>query len=42
MRRLRAGELESPLMPLEESLAIARTADELRRSWGVRYPVDGD
>jgi predicted dehydrogenase len=42
MRRLRAGELESPLMPLEESLALARTTDDLRRSWGLRYPGEGD
>lgn len=38
MRRLRAGDLESPLMALDESLAIARTTDTLRRSWGVRFP----
>jgi predicted dehydrogenase len=42
MRRLRAGELESPLMPLEESLAIARTTDHLRKSWGLRYPSEAD
>ncbi len=42
MRRLRSGELESPLMPLEESLAIARTTDLLRRSWGLRYPGESD
>ena len=38
MHRLGAGELESPLMPLEESLAIALTTDVLRRSWDLRYP----
>jgi hypothetical protein len=38
MRCLRAGHLESPLMPLDESLAISRTMDDLRRSWGVRFP----
>jgi predicted dehydrogenase len=41
MNGLRAGELESPHMPLEESLAIARTTDLLRRSWGLAYPGEG-
>ena len=36
MRCLRAALLESPLMPLDESLAILKTTDELRRSWGLR------
>ena len=38
MRCLRVGELESPLMPLSETLAILKTTDMLRGSWGVRYP----
>jgi hypothetical protein len=25
-------------MPLDESLAIMRTMDELRTEWGLRYP----
>ena len=33
MRCLRAGELESPLMPLDESVAILESVDALRRSW---------
>lgn len=33
MRRLHAGELESPLMPLDESVAILECTDTLRRSW---------
>lgn len=37
-RCLRAGLLESDLLPLDESLAIMRTLDTLRRQWGVRYP----
>jgi predicted dehydrogenase len=33
MRRIRAGELESPLMPLDESVAILERTDALRRAW---------
>ena len=40
MRCLRAGALESPLMPLDESLSIMRTLDSLRASWGLRYPSE--
>ena len=40
IRCLRAGLLESPVMPLDESVAIAETLDELRRQWGVRFPGD--
>jgi predicted dehydrogenase len=38
MRCLREGRLESEIMPLDESLAIMRTLDELRRDWGMKYP----
>ncbi|MGW3207917.1 Gfo/Idh/MocA family protein [Streptomyces sp. NPDC001135] len=38
MRALRAGEKESPLVPLEGSLAVMRTLDALRERIGVRYP----
>jgi predicted dehydrogenase len=40
MRCLRKGELESPVMPLEESLSIMRTLDEIRAQWGLHYPVE--
>jgi predicted dehydrogenase len=40
MRCLRAGELESRLMPLDETLAIMRTLDAIRAQWGLRYPMD--
>jgi predicted dehydrogenase len=33
-----SGKKESPLYPLNESLAITRLIDSLRREWGVRYP----
>lgn len=36
--RVRAGDLESPVIPHEESLAILRTMDTLRGEWGVHYP----
>lgn len=41
-RCLRAGELESPVVPLDETVAILETLDEVRRQIGVRYPADAD
>jgi predicted dehydrogenase len=38
MRCIRSGTLESGVMPLQETLGIARTMDELRRQWGLVYP----
>ncbi|MEU9289004.1 Gfo/Idh/MocA family oxidoreductase [Streptomyces sp. NPDC048275] len=38
MRALRAGETESPLVPLNGSLAVMRTLDAIRDRIGVRYP----
>ncbi|MGW0029750.1 Gfo/Idh/MocA family protein [Streptomyces sp. NPDC003314] len=38
MRCLRAGERESPLVPLDGSLAVMRTLDAVRDRVGVRYP----
>ncbi|MCC5475903.1 Gfo/Idh/MocA family oxidoreductase [Streptomyces sp. JA03] len=40
MRALRAGEKESPLVPLEGSLAVMRTLDAVRERIGVHYPGD--
>jgi dihydrodiol dehydrogenase / D-xylose 1-dehydrogenase (NADP) len=40
MDLIRGGETESPVMPWDESLAIMRTMDELRRQWGLRYPQE--
>jgi predicted dehydrogenase len=37
MRCLRAGETESPLVPLDGSLAVMRTLDRLRERIGVTY-----
>ncbi|MFF4626423.1 MULTISPECIES: Gfo/Idh/MocA family protein [Streptomyces] len=41
MRALRAGETESPLVPLEGTLAVMRTLDAIRDRVGVRYPGEG-
>lgn len=38
MRCLRAGLLESPLVPLDGTLAVMRTLDAVRDRIGVRYP----
>jgi predicted dehydrogenase len=38
---LAAGRLESTVVPLAESLALARTCDAVRAQLGVRYPADG-
>ncbi len=37
---LRAGELESDIMPLDDTLAIAETMDRARELWGLRYPME--
>lgn len=39
-RCLRAGKLESDHMPLDETLAIMRTLDQIRAEWGLKYPMD--
>jgi predicted dehydrogenase len=38
MNCLRAGLLESPTMPLDETLTIVRTLDAIRAPWGLVYP----
>ncbi|MFF4013890.1 Gfo/Idh/MocA family protein [Streptomyces sp. NPDC001843] len=42
MRALRAGETESPLVPLDGTLAVMRTLDAIRERIGVRYPGELD
>ncbi|MGC9357150.1 MAG: Gfo/Idh/MocA family protein, partial [Anaerolineae bacterium] len=39
-RCLRAGKTESDIMPLDESLAIMRTMDEIRAQWDLTYPME--
>jgi predicted dehydrogenase len=38
MRCLRTGEIESRLMPLDETVAVIETLDRVRADWGLRYP----
>lgn len=38
IRCLEAGLLESPIMPLDESLTIMGTLDDLRAQWGMAFP----
>ena len=40
VRCLRAGEVESPLVPHAETLAVMRLMDRIRGDLGVRYDVD--
>ncbi len=40
MRCLRAGRLESDVMPWSETLMIMETLDRLRAAWGLRYPTE--
>jgi predicted dehydrogenase len=40
MACLRQGKLESAAMPLDESLAIMHTLDQLRRQIGLHYPME--
>ena len=42
MRCLEEGKKESPIMPLDESLAIIKTCDRIRKSCNLRYPCDED
>ncbi|MEM7737826.1 MAG: Gfo/Idh/MocA family oxidoreductase, partial [Deinococcota bacterium] len=39
-RCVREGLLESPTMPLAETIAIMEVMDTLRESWGLRYPQE--
>jgi predicted dehydrogenase len=40
MACLRAGKLESEVMPLDETLSIMRAMDQLRAQWGLKYPME--
>ena len=37
---IRAGMTESPIYPLDETLAIMETLDRIRADWGLRYPME--
>ncbi len=40
MACLRAGRLESAIMPLDETLSIMQTLDAVRAQWGLKYPME--
>ena len=40
MNCLNEGKLESDIMPLDETLDIMKTMDELRAQWGLKYPEE--
>jgi predicted dehydrogenase len=40
MNCLREGKLESDVMPLDETLSIMQTLDQVRGQWGLRYPME--
>lgn len=40
MKCLREGKLESELMPLDETVSIVKTMEELRRQWGIKFPME--
>jgi hypothetical protein len=40
MSCLRVGELESEVMPLDETLSIMKTMDTIRAQWGLEYPME--
>ena len=39
-RCMRAGKLESDIMPLNETLTIMKTLDTVRNRIGVKYPME--
>jgi dihydrodiol dehydrogenase / D-xylose 1-dehydrogenase (NADP) len=42
MRCMKAGLMESPYMPLDESIHIMETMDQIRKPWGLIYANDLD
>jgi dihydrodiol dehydrogenase / D-xylose 1-dehydrogenase (NADP) len=40
MQCLKKGRTESPIMRLDESLAIMQTLDRIRELWGFKYPME--
>jgi predicted dehydrogenase len=40
MNCLRQNRLESEIMTMDESLAIMKTMDSLRKQWGLKYPFE--
>jgi len=42
MRRLEAGETESGIRPLDETISVMKTMDDIRAAWGFEYPGEED
>jgi predicted dehydrogenase len=40
MNCVRAGKSESDVMPLDETLQIMETMDQIRAQWGLKYPME--
>jgi predicted dehydrogenase len=40
MGLVREGKTESEIMPLDDSLAVMRIMDRIRRHWGLKYPME--
>ena len=40
MRCVRAGKLESDIMPLDETLSVMTTLDSIRKEIGLKYPME--
>ncbi|RED58592.1 Gfo/Idh/MocA family protein [Cohnella lupini] len=40
MNAIREGRLESPIMPLDETIAIMGTLDAIRAQWNLKYPME--
>ncbi|WP_040948250.1 Gfo/Idh/MocA family protein [Gorillibacterium massiliense] len=40
MDSLRAGQLENEIMPIDETVQIMETMDQIRNMWGLRYPTE--
>lgn len=39
-RCIAAGKTESDIMPLDETLSIMKLMDDIRKQWGLRYPME--
>jgi hypothetical protein len=40
MNCLRADQMESQTMPLDETLQVMKTMDQIRAQWGLKYPME--
>ena len=35
---IRAGKIQSDIMPIDETVEILETMDSIRNQWGLKYP----